>query len=395
VAKATKSRGAAFRFVLTVGILSLFADVAYEGAHSINGQFLHSLGASAFLVGTVAGLGELAAYGLRFFSGRWADRTHAYWGLTILGYAVNLLAVPALALAGNWPVAALLMLLERAGKAVRNPPRDAIFSHAAKAVGTGWAWGIHEALDETGAALGPLVVAGVLWLRGGFHLAYAVLLLPAVISLSILLYARRINPRPSDLEPASLRAGRHGFGGPFWLFVAAGILMGAGFADFSLVAYHLAKTGALGNASIPLLYGMANAINAGASLGLGRLFDRVGPWLLGAMALVPIATAPLAFSTAPVAILLGIVLWGLSVTLQQSLFKAWLTRLLPANRRATGFGTFDGLWGVASFAGGLLLGWLYDQRAAWLVAASAALLALAVPFTWASIVAARKGATAR
>ncbi|MHB8633297.1 MAG: MFS transporter [Thermoplasmatota archaeon] len=375
-------RQKALRFVVTIGVLSLFADIVYEGAHSVNGQFLQSLGASAFVVGGVAGLGELAAYGLRFVSGRWADRTRSYWGLVIFGYVVNLLAVPLTGLAGNWPLAAAFMLLERAGKAIRNPARDALFSHAAKTVGTGWAWGIHEALDETGAALGPALVAGVLWLRGGFHLVYGILLLPAIVSLSVLAYARRTNPRPTDLEPASPHAGGRGFSRRFWLFVAVGALVGAGFADFSLIAFHLAKTNALGNASIPLLYGMANAVNAVASLGLGRAFDRQGPSVLGATILIPALSAPLVFSRTPALIVTGIVLWGLSVTVQQGLFKAMLTRLLPAHRRATGFGTFDGAWGVASFAGGLLLGWLYDVNVGLLIVVSTTLLLVAAPVTW-------------
>lgn len=375
-------RSVAMRFVVTVGILSLFADVVYEGAHSINGQFLQSLGASAFIVGAVAGLGELAAYGLRILSGRWADRTHAYWPITIFGYCVNLLAVPVMALAGNWPVAAVLILLERTGKAIRNPARDAIFSHAAKAVGPGKAWGIHEALDETGAALGPAVVAGALWLRGDFSLAYGILLVPGIVSLSILLYARRMNPRPRDLEPAGIHPGGKGFGAPFWILVAAGVLIGAGFADFSLIAFHLSKTEALGGASIPLLYGMANAINALAAFGLGKAFDRFGPAVLGATAVVQVASTPLAFSDNGALAVAGLVAWGLSVTVQQSLFKAMLTTLLPSGRRASGFGTYDGLWGVASFGGGLLLGFLYDRDPLWLVAASTGLLAASVPVTW-------------
>lgn len=375
----------AFRFVVVVGVLSLFADVVYEGAHAINGQFLQSLGASAFIVGAVAGLGELAAYGLRFVSGRLADRTRSYWAITIVGYFVNLLAVPLLALADAWPLAAVLMLLERAGKAIRNPPRDAIFSHAAKTVGEGWAWGLHEALDETGAALGPLIVAGVLWLRGGFHLAYAILVVPAVISLSVLLYARRVNPRPEELEPAHVAAGTRGFSRTFWLMVVAGALTGAGFADFSLIAYHASKTGLLAQATLPLLYGLANAANAVASLGLGRAFDRKGPVILALGVLVPLAATPLVFASASSMFVVGILLWGLSVTVQQSLFKAMLTRLLPRERRATGFGTFDAAWGVASFLGGLLLGWLYDVRPFALVAAAMALLALAVPPAWLAV----------
>jgi len=382
-------RRRAFRFVLTVGILSLFADVVYEGAHAVNGQYLALLGASGAAVGAVAGLGELAAYGLRFLSGRWADATRAYWPITILGYCVNLLAVPLLAVAGHWLVAAAFMLLERAGKAIRNPARDALFSHAAKAVGVGWAWGIHEALDETGAALGPAVVAGVLWLRGGlagYRLAYALLLVPGLVSIAILLWGRRFSPRPEELEPPEARgSSQSGFGAAFWLLTAAAALTGAGFADFSLIAFHLSRTGVLAAAAVPLLYGMANLVNAGGALGLGRAFDKVGPWLLAAGVLVPLAATPLAFASRPSLVVAGIVLWGVSVTVQQTLFKAMLTRLVPSRRRAWGFGLFDGSWGVASFLGGLALGALYDRGAGDLVGGALVLLGAAVPLAWLAV----------
>ncbi|MFO1535082.1 MAG: MFS transporter [Thermoplasmatota archaeon] len=382
-------RSRAFRFVLVVGLLSLFADMAYEGAHAINGQYLGSLGAGAFAVGTVAGLGELAAYGLRFLSGVWADRTRAYWPITIFGYCVNLLAVPALALTSHWRAAAGLMLLERAGKAIRNPPRDAMFAHAAGSVGAGWAFGLHEAMDETGAALGPLVVAAVLWLRGGFHLAYTLLLLPALVSLSILLYARHINPSPRDLEPAGARVGTHGFGAPFWLLAAAGVCMAIGFADFSLIAYHADRRHILEAAVVPLVYAMANGVNAAGSLALGRAFDRWGPGVLAAAVVVPVLGAPLVFSSTTGLVVLGIVLWGVGVTVQQSLFKAMLSRLMPKDRRAFGFGTFDGLWGVASLGGGLLLGWLYDRGPSAAILGSVSFLALAALATWAAVAAQR------
>jgi MFS family permease len=285
----------AFWFVIVVGVMSLFADMTYEGARGVNGQFLQSLGATALIVSTVAGLGELAGYGLRFLSGRWVDRRGAYWPTTIFGYVVNLLAVPALALAGSWPVAAGLMLLERAGKAIRNPPRDAMLSHAAHGIGSGWVFGLHEALDETGAALGPLIVALVLWLRGGFHLAFAILLAPALISLCLLLFARRLNPRPRKLEPAGSAVALRGFERRYWLFAAAGALIAAGFADFSLMAYHLARHHILTQTSIPLLYALANGMNAASSLGLGRAFDAWGGRVLSVTILLPLASAPLVF----------------------------------------------------------------------------------------------------
>lgn len=186
----------ATRFVVLLGIVSLFADMTYESARSITGPFLALLGASATVVGITAGLGELIGYALRFVSGRIADRTGRYWAVTIFGYCLNLLAVPALALAGNWQLAVFLMFLERIGKAMRNPPRDAMLSFAASRMGRGWSFALHEAMDQTGATVGPLVVAAVLYLRNDYRLSFAVLLIPALLSLAVLMAARARYPHP-------------------------------------------------------------------------------------------------------------------------------------------------------------------------------------------------------
>ena len=162
------SKGTALKFVVLLGVVSLFADMTYEGARSITGPYLAILGASATAVGIVAGFGELIGYALRLVSGYISDRTGKYWTVTLFGYFINLLAVPLLALAGSWEVAAFLMITERMGKAIRNPSRDAMLSHATQSIGRGWGFGLHEAMDQIGAILGPLIVATVLYLNGGF-----------------------------------------------------------------------------------------------------------------------------------------------------------------------------------------------------------------------------------
>ena len=171
-------RSPAMRFVLLVGVMSLFADMTYEGSRSIVGPYLALLGASATAVGFVAGGGELLGYGLRLVSGRLADVTGRYWPITIAGYVIQMAAVPALALAGSWQAAAILIALERTGKAMRNPPRDAMLARASEDIGRGWAFGVHEALDQLGALIGPLVAAAVLAIRGDYKIAFALLLVP-------------------------------------------------------------------------------------------------------------------------------------------------------------------------------------------------------------------------
>jgi sugar phosphate permease len=174
--------GDAMKFIILLGIVSLLADMTYEGARSITGPYLAILGASATLVGFVAGFGELMGYTLRFVSGYFADKSRQYWAMTIIGYVVNLLAVPLLALAGNWPLAAMLIIMERIGKGIRTPPRDVMLSHATSQVGQGWGFGLHEAMDQIGAITGPLIVALILYLHGNYQAGFAFLLLPALLA---------------------------------------------------------------------------------------------------------------------------------------------------------------------------------------------------------------------
>src|SRR5207248_7976150 len=208
----------AFRFVLIIGIANLFADMTYEGARSSTGQFLGTLGASAAVIGFTAGFGELVGYTLRSVSGLIADKTGKYWTITIVGYIVNMLAVPALALAGNWPLAAGLIVTERTGRAIRKPSTGAMLSFAGKHIGQGWVFGLNEALDQTGAAIGPLILSVTLFQHGSYKNGFALLLLPALLAISVVLLARYFFPQPHELEPAEgVRTER--FSAAFWWYL--------------------------------------------------------------------------------------------------------------------------------------------------------------------------------
>src|SRR2546426_9457552 len=232
----------AFRFVLVIGIVNLFADMAYEGGRSIAGPFMGSLGASATIVGFVAGFGELLGYSLRSVSGYFADKLHRYWIFVFLGYFINVFAVPALALAGNWQLAAVLIIAERTGRALRKPVVDAMISYAGKSIGRGWVFGLNEGLDQAGAAISPLIVALVLYYKGGYRIGFGVLLVPAILCLATLVVARISHPSPHEMEqePVDFSEAK-GFPKAFWIFTGAGALIAAGFADFSLIAYHFQK----------------------------------------------------------------------------------------------------------------------------------------------------------
>src|SRR5438034_358681 len=228
----------ALHFVLIIGVANFFADFTYEGARGIVGPFLGSLGASAAIIGFVAGLGELMGYGLRSVSGYFADKSHRHWAFAFLGYAVNMLAVPALALAGSWPPAAGLVVSERVGRGIRKPTVEAMLSYAGKSIGAGWVFGLNEALDQAGATIGPLLVALILYLNGGFRTGFGVLLVPALLCLAILVAARLLHPRPHELEEGvGHNLATTDLTRAYWIYLAAGVLIAAGFADFALIVF--------------------------------------------------------------------------------------------------------------------------------------------------------------
>lgn len=350
----------ALKFVLLVGVMSLFADFTYEGMRGIAGPYLALLGASATVVGVVSGLGELLGYGLRVVSGRLSDRTGQFWPITIIGYVVQMAAVPALALAGNWPMAAALIVLERAGKATRNPPRDVMLSHAAKEIGYGWAFGLHEALDQLGALIGPLVVAGVLAIRGDYHLALAVLVIPAAITLSILGAARLLYPHPEDMESEPPNVDSQGLPRVFWIYLAAAALVAAGFADFPLIAFRFQESSIVPTAVVPVFYAVAMGVSGLGSLVLGRLYDRVGIGILVPLTVISAAFAPLVFLGGFWPALIGVALWGIGMGVHESIVPAAVARMVPRERRASAYGLFTAGYGIAWFAGSALMGVLYD-----------------------------------
>src|SRR6266700_1376707 len=324
----SSAKATALKFVLLIGIMSFFADFTYEGSRSIIGPYLGVLGASAAAVGIIAGFGELLGYGLRLVSGRLSDQTGHYWPITIIGYIVQMLAVPLLALAGSWQVAALLIILERVGKATRNPPRDVMLSHAAKEMGYGWGFGVHEALDQSGALVGPLVIAAVLALRGQYQIAFAVLLVPALITLSMLVVARLHYPRPEEMEvnPPDIRAS--GLPRVFWVYLAGAVLVAVGFADFPFIAYHFARTSTVSSALIPVFYSVAMGVSGGGSLLFGHLFDKFGLSVLIPLTVLSALFAPLVFLGNFWVALVGVALWGLRIGVHESIIPEAVATLV-------------------------------------------------------------------
>lgn len=369
----------ALRFVVLIGIVSLFSDMTYEGARSINGPFLAILGASGAVVGIVSGLGELIGFSIRLVSGYFSDKTKSYWATTFFGYAINLIAVPLLALAGNWQIAAVLMVIERIGKGIRVPPRDAMLSYATHQMGRGWGFGLHEALDQLGAITGPLIVAAVLYFRDGYKTGYTLLLVPALLALGVLTTARFLYPRPQDLEISQTRLQFQGFSKSFWLYVLAAAFIAAGFADFPLIAYHFQKASIASETMIPILYAVAMGVDAIAALIFGRLFDRLGLTTMMLVAFLSAFFAPLVFFGGFSLAILGMALWGIGMGAQESIMRAAIGGMIAPEQRGTAYGLFNTVYGFAWFVGSVLIGVLYDVSIPWLVAFSVVAQLASIP----------------
>ena len=371
------------------GIVSALADVVYEGARSIIGPYLGTLGASAALVGAITGAGEAAALVLRLFTGRLADRTGRPWPQTALGYAFTAVCVPLIALTGNLTVAALLYNGERVGKAVRTPARDSMLAHASAEMGRGYAFGLHEALDQIGAMTGPLLIALTLALGGPYHLAFALLAVPGALALLTLTRLRRAAPDPLQWEPAAQVSEKKrlrletGLPRQFWLYATFSAATMLGFSTWAVLAFHLTSRHLASTALIPVLYAMAMGAASVAAVSFGRLYDRVG--LRGLIALPPLAAAVplLSFSSTTALFIVGAIVWGAGMGIHDSTLRAAVADLVPAHRRGAGYGTFTAIYGLAWLAGSTLIGILYEHSITAVVLVVAAIqlsaLALLVP----------------
>ena len=358
----------ATKFVVLIGLISLFSDMTYEAARSINGSFLQILGTNGATVGIVAGLGELVGYGLRIISGYIADKTKKYWTILITGYLLNLFSVPLLALAGFWQLAVILMITERMGKAIRTPARDALLSFGTQKMGRGWGYGLHEAMDQIGATVGPLLVSAVLFYqKQNYHIAFGILVIPAIIAVSILLYCRHLYPSPEKLEIKTTSIASQGFNKRYWIYVLAAAFIAAGYVDFPLIAYHFKAKAVMSDSAIPLFYAMAMATDAIAALIFGKMFDRTGIKILLLAVLLSSFFAPMVFLGGFNWAIAGMILWGIGMGAQESILKAEIADMIPPEKRGTAFGTFNTVYGLFWFAGSTLMGYLYDFSIASLI----------------------------
>jgi MFS family permease len=368
-------------FIILLGIVSLFGDVTYEGTRSVTGPYLATLGATAGVVGLVAGIGEFISYALRLASGYVADRTKAYWLLTFVGYGL-LLSIPLLAFAGYWQLAAVLIILERTGKAIRNPARDTMLSYATKKVGRGWGFAVHEALDQVGAIIGPIAFSLVLLSHHTYQEGFIVLWIPALLALVVLAVARKRFPSPQKLETpeeASKQNTQAKLPRVFWLYTAFTLLSVAGFANFQLISYHLKVQAIVSDAQIPIIYAIAMAVDAVAALIVGKTYDRIGLTSLLAIPLLTLLIPFFAFSTSYSSVLIGMGLWGVVMGIQETIMRAAIADLTPIRRRGFAYGIFNTMYGAGWGLGGIVMGILYGHSISYLILFAVVMELISIP----------------
>jgi len=360
----------AMQLILLLGLVSALGDITYESGRSVSGPYLLLLGASAGVVGLVSGLGEFAGYALRLVSGYLADRTRTYWLATFIGYGL-LISIPILAYTDRWEIAALLLILERVGKAIRSPARDTILSYATRQTGRGWGFAIHEALDQVGAVIGPLLFTAAYLARGSYRDGFSSLWIPAILTLVALIIARLRVPTPEKLETTKTTEDAQPNKTPlppaFWIYSAFTFLSVAGFANFQIISFHFATQEILPLGYIPILYAGAMGVDAVAALVVGKSYDRFG---LKSLIIIPFATLLLPIfnlSRQIPLILFGVILWGIVMATHETVMRASIADLIPKGRRAFAYGIFNTLYGGAWFLGSTALGFLYDLNPIFLI----------------------------
>jgi len=384
----------AMKLIVLFGLVSLFGDFIYEGARSVNGPYLKTLGASAAVVGLIAGAGEFIGYAVRLFSGYFTDKMKAHWFFTFLGYGM-LAAVPLMALAGVWQVAALFIIAERLGKGLRGPARDTLVSQASKGIGTGTAFGITEVFDQIGAVAGPLIFTGLFLFGasqkklGDYQIGYGLLWVPFILLMACVIIAYKSVPNPEELEMAVSPQKKEPdkLSRVFWIYTAFSFVATMGFVNFVIAGYHFKTTGVLTDAQIPLFYAIAMGVDGAAALAIGKAYDslqRKGSSDHGGLAtllvipVLSIAIPFLIFSKSFAAIVISVVLWGVVMAAHETIMRSAIADLTPLKKRGTGYGIFNASYGVAAFAGSFAMGLLYERSLTAVIIAAAALEVMAL-----------------
>jgi MFS family permease len=358
-------------FVL-LGLVSLTSDIVYEGARSVGGAYVEGLGGPP-LASAIVGAGDLLGYVFRFVSAvvaSYLTSSFAFWGVVFLGYAVQMVAMPSLAFAGSWEVAAFLYLAERAGRGLRTPLRDVVVAEVSEDIGRGKGFGIHELLDQLGAIVGPVLVAAMLGLYG-YRAAFLSLAVPGAVSLALVLTVMALYPRVKSVELSFGKVSFRGLGRRFYVYIGATVLLSLGFVHWMNVSYFLKYWDLLGDAEIALAYMVAMLADAAVAVPVGVLYDRLGLKTLYIAPLSALGSSLLLVYALSLSGLGGLgvrtlvyamaALWGVTMGCFETIMRASIADILPPEKRAMGYGVYGLVYGVSWTIGSLIYALLLAQ----------------------------------
>ncbi len=343
--------------IIIIGIVSLFSDFVYEGGRSIIPQFFTTvLGGSVFLLGIVIGIGDFVGYSIRLLSGRLADRTRNYWALTFVGYSINMVALPMLAFTGNYVAAAVLIVAERAGKGIRSPPKDYIVSTAAKEGAVGRAFAINQALDQTGAIIGPIVMSLIIFYKSDYRLAFGFLFLPAILSIATLVIAYKFHKglpkRKRRPNPGGIMSFRR-----FFVYSVAVAVSAAGLYNVSFVL--VGAQSEISTYLIPLIFLTAMVGEGFFGVVFGLLYDRIGKDLVY-VGLLAAAAMPFALmGPMPFALFASALIFGAVTGIQDTVMKSVVGSMIPESGRGNAYGVFNSLYGFGLMTSSIVVGYLF------------------------------------
>ena len=375
--KSVKKFTPAVTVIILFGVISMLGDMVYESARGANSQYFNLLGISAAQVGLVFGIGEFLGYFLRLLAGVLSDKSGKHWIFIFVGYGM-LLVVPIMGFTMNWNILIVLILMERIGKSLRNPAKDTILSGVAEnQVGTGFAFGLQEALDQVGALTGPLIFTLVFFIAGKngiaeYQLGYKWLFVPFILLMLFVVYAyRRIkrNNLIQDLKTREFRSER--LQPIFWIYTAFTFFCTLGFVNFSIIGYHLKANNLMSDGNITLLYSGAMAVDAVAALLVGKAYDNMkkktgiktgGLAVLMAIPFITLLLPFLTISNSTPLIVIGMVIFGVVMGTHETIMRSAVADITPFYKRGTSFGVFNTGYGLALLIGSALMGWLYDMN---------------------------------
>jgi len=357
------STGSAYVAIITMGIVSMLGDIIYEGGRGLSPEYLKFLGASAVLVGAVSGAGEFIGYALRLLSGALADKTRAYWVFIFLGYGL-IAAIPFLGLTQIFEVAILLLLLERLGKAFRSPSRDTVLSIVSKGIGSGKAFGIHEFLDQIGAIGGPALIAALMFYSGNnYSTTFTLLFIPYAALILALFYSYKTVGKDIHPEATVSAKASKWLNKSFYLYTASIGFNTIGLVPVALILY---KASLILQPTerwlIPIFYLVVQAIDAPIALISGLAFDRIGvktlilPYVLSFLPALFISYGSLT------EIVMACVAYGVVLGMQESIYRAAVSDLVPTEVRGTAYGIFNTILGVGFVVGGSVFGLFIDKQ---------------------------------